>query len=197
MLLAVPPGMILAMRKTLAFVGVTLLLSACGGSSAEITCESAYWDGTIGTCLPNGWRVVDRDELDERGIPGEVLVAFQSEEPYAGQFATVTVTREILAQDLTSPEYSEASVASVKGLPGYTEVDEQTVSVDGEDVLMHIFTAQPQEDQPESRFYQVSAVSNNEGYTFTGATPVSVSDELEAQVQLILSSASFQEAKEE
>lgn len=188
--------MILVMKKTFAFAALTLLLSACGGSSANIACESAYWDGKIGTCLPDGWRVVDREELDERGIPGEVLVAFQSEEPYAGQFATVTVTRESLSQALTSSEYSEASVASVKGLPGYTEVDEQTVAVDGEDVLLHIFTAQPQEDQPESRFYQVSAVSSNEGFTFTGATPVSISDELEGQVQLIISSATFQEAEE-
>jgi hypothetical protein len=181
-----------AMRKTFAIAGFCLILAACGGSDSNaVACDSAYWSGTVGTCLPAGWNVVERKDLEDRGIPDEVLVAFQSETPYAGQFATVTVTRETLAQPMTSTEYSDASIASVSGLPGYTEVERQNSTVDGEDVELHVFTAQPRQDSPESRFYQVSAVNGGLGYTFTAAIPVAPPDELEANVLAILRAATF------
>jgi len=175
------------MRKTLSISLFCLFLASCGGGTAEVACDNTYSDAFVGTCLPDGWHVVDRDELDDRGVPAEVTSAFQSDAPYSGQFATVTVTREVLPQDLDSEEYSAASVLSVQTLPGYEEVDRRNLVVDGADVTLHIFTAQPRDDQPESRFYQVSAVSTDSiGYTFTGATPVSVPDELESQVIAIL-----------
>lgn len=182
------------MRKTLAITAFCLLLVSCGGDeTAALECETTYWDGEVGTCLPAGWRVVSRSQLDERGVPGEVAVAFQSETPYSGQFATVTVTKESLGQTMTTEEYSEASIVSVQALPGYTEVDKRQVAVAGEEIELHIFTAQPRDDQPESRFYQVSAVSPEKvGYTFTGATPVSTPEELEAQVTTILRGLTFE-----
>lgn len=185
--------MIRAMRKTFAITAVCLLLVSCGGDNGtDLACESTYWDGEVGACLPAGWRVVGRNQLDERGVPAEVAVAFQSEAPYSGQFATVTVTREALGQRMTSGEYSEASIISVQTLPGYTEVDKRPITIDEDDVDLHIFTAQPRDDQPASRFYQVSAVSpRSTGFTFTGATPVSTPDELEQQVTTILRSVTF------
>lgn len=179
-------------RRLLPLVGLLLFLSACGGSEVTTTaCDKAYWDGTVGTCLPAGWHVVDRSTLDERGVPAEVVVAFQSDAPYAGQFATVTVTREVLVQELPSSEYSDASVESVKGLPSFDEIDRRTVTVDGEDVAFYVFSAQPRPEEPEARFYQVSAVEGNTGYTFTAATPVATEAELEDQVSLILSNVTF------
>lgn len=168
-----------------------LLLIACGGGSAAVVCDRGYWDGTVGTCVPQGWVVFDRAALDTKGMPPEVLVAFQSETPVSGQFVTVTVTRESLTQPLTTPDYSEASIASVAGLPGYKELDRQSTTVDGQDATIHIFTAQPSSDQPESRFYQLSAVANSIGYTFTAATPVTVSDTVEAQVLSLLQKVTF------
>ena len=186
------------MRKLIATFGCTLLLSACGGGGGtEASCTSEYWDGTVGTCLPDAWHVVDRAELDERGVPAEVVAAFQSDTPFSGQFATVTVTREPLAEEMTYTEYSEASVESVTGLPGYVELDKQNITIDGEDVTLHVFTAQPSEDQPESRFYQVSMANDGNGYTFTVAVPVSVSEELEEQVLTILQNATLQEPEGE
>jgi hypothetical protein len=177
------------MRRFLAAAGL-LLLTACGGSDV-VVCERGYWDGSVGTCVPEGWLVLDRAILDEKGMPPEVSVAFQSETPVSGQFVTITVTREALTQTLTSAEYSEASISSVAGLPGYEQKDLQTTTVDGQDLDIHIFTAQPSPDQPESRFYQLSAISNSVGYTFTGATPVTVSDEVEAQVLSLLRNVTF------
>jgi hypothetical protein len=176
-------------RRLLALAGL-LLLTACGGSEATV-CERGYWDGTVGTCVPEGWQVLDRAALDEKGMPPEVVVAFQSETPVSGQLVTVTVTREALTQPLSSVDYSEASIASVAGLPNYEEEDRQSTTVDGEDVDIHIFTAQPSPDQPESRFYQLSAVSGSVGYTFTAATPVTVPDEVEQQVLSLLQNVTF------
>lgn len=178
------------MRKLIACTGL-FLLAACGGGATATVCERGYWDGKVGTCVPEGWQVLDRAALDEKGMPSEVLVAFQSEKPVSGQFVTVTITSETLTQPLTTADYSEASIASVAGLSGYEEQDRLSATVDGEDVDIHVFTAQPSSDQPESRFYQLSAVSDSIGYTFTAATPVSVSDDLEAQVLSLLRNVTF------
>ncbi len=183
--------MIRVMRKTIVASALLLLLSACGGSEGEVACEMEYWDGTVGTCLPTGWHALDRAELDDRGVPTEVVAAFQSDNPTSGQYATITVTREALARVMTTPEYSEASVQSVVGLPNYDEVDQVDVTIDDDDVSLHVFTAQPNPEQPESRFYQVSAVADGAGYTFTAATPVSIDATLEEQVLVILRSATF------
>ena len=181
------------MKKLLLILGSTLILGACGGNTttSDLSCTSAYWDGTVGTCLPDGWHVVDRADLDQRGIPGEVLVAFQSDAPISGQLATVIVTREPLTQPMDSEVYSEVSIESVRGLPGYELIDERTVTVDGATITLHIFKAQPRTDEPETRFYQVSIASGQSGYTYTAATPVSVEKDLENQVLLIVRNATL------
>ncbi len=168
-----------------------VLLSACGGGSTANVCDRGYFDGAIGACVPEGWQVFDRAALDIKGMPPEVVVAFQSETPSSGQFVTVTVTRETLAQPISSSDYSAASIQSVQGLPGYEEADRKSITIDEEDLDIHIFTAQPSSDQPASRFYQLSAVAEGIGYTFTAATPVTVDDEVEEQVISILESATF------
>lgn len=183
--------MIRAMRKTLILSAFCLLLTACGGDGEVVACDNGYWDGNIGVCLPDGWHIVDRAQLDERGVSPEVAVAFQSDAPYSGQFATVTVTRESLPQEMTPEEYSEASILSVQTLPGYTEIDLVPTTIDESEVSIHEYTAQPRDDKPESRFYQLSTVSSGIGYSLTGATPVSVPDELDAMVTDILSSLTF------
>jgi hypothetical protein len=181
------------MKKVVALVGSLcfLALSACGGSAPTVACVNQYWDNTVGTCLPSGWHVVDRTALDQRGVPPDVVVAFQSDNPVAGQFVTITVTREPLSRQMTSSAYSDASIQSVQAMPGYTKVDQQKTSIDGSPVTLHIFTAQPRTDQPKTRFYQVSAVSGMTGYTYTAATPVSVDSATEQQVVLILENATF------
>ena len=58
-------------------------------------------------------------------------------------------------------------------------------------------TSQPIESEPARRFYQLSTVADGVGYTITSTTPVSVSDDVEAQVKLILMQSTFIEAVEE
>lgn len=178
-------------RSTLSVLAISLFLAACGGSTATVTCTQQYWDGTLGTCLPDGWHVLDRKNLDLRGAPAEVLVAFQADAPVAGQYPIITATREALNEAMTSPQYSDASIASVKTLPGYAQIDKQKVKIDGQDVNVHIFSAQPKTDEPKSRFYQLSAVAGNAGYSFTAATPLTVEKALENQILLIEKSVTF------
>ncbi len=181
------------MRARLILLSLALLLSACGDNVTDgvTSCEHAYWNGEMGICVSPEWRVVDRSELDERGVSEEAIIAFQSERPYAGQFATVVVTREILSRTMTTPEYSAASILSVSGLPEYEEIDRRETAVDGEDIVVHVFSAKPRPDALSERFYQVSAVSQNMGFTVTAATPVSVDPELETQIIAMLGSLSF------
>ncbi len=174
------------MKKFLLSALSLLVLAACGGGSTAVACTNQYWDGAVGTCLPSGWHVVDRTALDQRGVPPEVVVAFQADQPFSGQFATVTVTREALSKQMTSTEYSEASIQTVSTMAGYTKVDTTSLTIDGEKVTLHTFTAQPRTDQPKTRFFQVSVASGTTGYTYTAATPVAVDSTLEQQVLLIL-----------
>ncbi len=167
------------------------VLAACGGS-APVACEQSYWDGEVGTCLPSGWHVLDRANLDDRGVPEEAVVAFQTDESIAGQYLTIVVTREDFSQEVLSPDYSEAGVASVSTLPGYARLDERSVEIDGEDHILHVFTAQPSEEQPMARFYQLSLAKGRQGYTFTAATPVSIDDSAEDRITAILENATLQ-----
>ena len=185
------------MRYFALTITACLVLVACGGSDGGASCKEDYWDGTYGTCLPSDWIVVDSETLRQRGVPEDTVVAFQSEIPISGQFPTVTVTRESLAK-VTSPQaYSDASVRAVTVLPGYKELDTRDLRVAGEKVRLHIFKAQPTADEPERRFYQVSTVSEGVGYSVTATTPVSVEDELENQVLLLLRESIFSEDTEE
>ena len=186
------------MKRFHVFIALALLLTACGGDGpVSIDCHKEYWDGTVGACLPQGWGVVDSETLRQRGVPEDTIVAFQTDEAVSGQFPTVTVTNEPLA-DVTEPTvYSKASIRSVSVLPGYTLIDSVQVNIDAEAIDLHVFTAKPVADEPARRFYQVSTVANNIGYTLTATTPVSIDDELEKQVYFILQSTTFQAEKEE
>ena len=185
------------MKRLLALTfSVTILLSACGGSSSTTTavvCKDQFWNGVFGLCLPAGWTVIEREKLAERGVPDQVLVAFQSENSVSGQTPTITVTSEKLTAPLDSPAYSKASVRSVTTLPSYKLIDSRTVQIEGQNVDLHVFTAQPVAGEPERRFFQLSAVAANIGYTFTALTPVSISDTLQSQVLLIMNSVRFSE----
>lgn len=170
----------------------SLFLAACGGSgSADVACEQAYWDETVGTCLPPEWVVVERDAMDARGVPAEVIAAFQSETPFSGQYPTVTVTRETLPEEVASGDYSDASMESVRNLPGYEELDTRKVTIDNEDVSLHIFSAQPRPEDPKARFYQVSFSGGKAGYTFTAAVPLAITDETEEEILLIMENATL------
>lgn len=181
------------MRRLLSTSLLVLLLSACGSSSGSVACENDYWDGTYGTCLPENWVVVNTETLRQRGVPQGTIVAFQSELAVSGQFPTITVTKEALADPITPEVYSQASIRSVASLPGYTQLDSKDVRIDGESLSIHVFTAQPITDEPSRRFYQVSTVANGVGYTVTATTPVSPGETVEDEVQLILRESTFVE----
>jgi hypothetical protein len=182
-------------RKIIPFFVVFLLVGCSGSGSGEIECES-FWDGTLGTCLPSEWEHVEPSALQERGIPSEVVAAFQSREPLAGQYPTVTVTREFLSKAFTPSAYSAESIEIVKTLPGYTVLDTNKVRIDDERVVLHSFYAQPSPDGPSYRFYQLSTVANNEGYTYTVAVPRQITEMLEKEILTILENATFVQPRE-
>ena len=182
--------------KRLLILSACLVLSACG-NSAEVTCDPQYWDGTVGTCLPEGWDIIDQETLRQRGVPAETIVAFQKTESVSGQFPTVAITKEILPDPVSSENYSAASIRSVEVMEGYTLVDTQTISVEEEDASMHIFTAQPLVGEPRRRFYQVSVVRDDAGFTVTGVSPVSIDKDVEDAMMLIINNVVFTEPTKE
>lgn len=180
--------------KNALLIGSLILLAGCGGSSAStIACETDYWDGNLGTCLPKGWVVLDAETLRQRGVPEETIAAFQKSTAVSGQFPTVAVTREPLADAVTPVQYSDANIRSVQILDGYKQIDSKDFTVDGEKVKIHTFTAQPVAGEPQRRFYQVSTIVKNIGYTFTGVAPVSIDATTEKEILLMLQKITFKE----
>lgn len=183
--------------KRIFLFSVCILLTACGGGSTGTSCDQEYWDGIVGTCLPEGWEVVDTETLRQRGVPEETIVAFQKTESVSGQFPTVAVTKERLPNVVSPEAYSMASIRSVEVMEGYKLVDAKDFTVDGEGVSMHIFTAQPIEGEPRRRFFQVSTALEDIGFTATAVSPVSIDKTLESDIMLILEQLIFIEPEEE
>lgn len=184
------------------FVSIIILfplLSACNGSdkSDGVACELQYWDGTFGTCLPADWVAVNKETLRQRGVPEETFVAFQSDVASSGQFPTVSITRESLAEVLTPENYSNASIRSVTTLPEYTELDISDTQIDSEKVKMHVFSLKPIADEPVRRFYQISTTVGNVGFTITGTSPLSPTEKVDEEIKLILGEATFMAKEEE
>ncbi len=173
---------------------MTLLLVSCGGSGdkdAEVVCEQQFWNGTFATCLPEGWKVLSSDTLKTLGVPEETIAAFQVQDPHAGQFDTVTVTREPLAAEMTTTEYSNSNILAVSALPDYRLIDKTVVYIDAVESALHVFSARPSAEAPIRRYYQIGAARERLGYTFTGSFPLSVEDKEAAQVEFILKNVSF------
>lgn len=179
------------MKKRLLAVGSLLtFLTACGGTTGS-ACKEQYWDGTVGMCLTAGWTVLDQETRERRGAPGEVVAAFQKEQSVAGQFPTIVVTKETVPEGTDSTAFSKASIRSVTQLPGYKLIDTRPLTVDGKDVEVHVFSAKPQADEPERRFYQVSVVKDGIGYTFSGIAPLSVGSAVQNDLTVMLNSVTL------
>ncbi len=172
-----------------------LTLTACGSSTTTetVTCDQQYWNGSVAACLPKGWKVLSREQLTVLGVPEETVAAFQFETPHAGQLDTVTVTKEPLSQEMSTPEYSSSNILAVSALPDYKLIDKIVVTIDGEESSIHVFSARPSPDQPIRRYYQLSATVERTGYTFTGSFPLSIQDSEASEILFILKNASFKE----
>lgn len=187
-------GRIVPMKRTLLVVSMAVLLVSCGGKksgSTDVTCDQQFWNGTFATCLPKGWKVLSQDTLKTLGVPEETIAAFQVQDPHAGQFDTVTVTREPLSAEMATTEYSTSNVLAVSALPDYRLIDKTVVFIDAQESALHVFSARPSAEAPIRRYYQVSAAQSRLGYTFTGSFPLSVEDAEAAEVQFILKNVSF------
>ncbi|HCI03439.1 MAG: hypothetical protein QF755_06285 [Candidatus Peribacteraceae bacterium] len=184
-------------RFLLPLFALAILLTACGGGGGGSDCDNEYSDSSLSLCLPDKWIVMDGETRRQRGIPDETIVAIRFEEAISGQFPAVTVTRETMKREVSPLDYSEAGIRSVSTLPGYTLMDTKEVKIDREDVSMHVFTAQPISDEPARKFYQISTVKGNDGYTITAAAPLFIESSIEKQIESIVMSISFDKETEE
>lgn len=191
-------GTLRSMRYVSMVAMAALLLAGCtsgnGSGTVTVACETTFWNGTVGACLPAGWAILSTDDMRTLGVAEETVAAFQASEPKGGQFDTVTVTAEPLVREMTTPEYSKANIQAVGVLPEYALIDTTTVYVDGNETAIHSFKARPSPDSPIRRYYQLSAASNRIGYTFTAAYPLTIHENQEAEVLAILKSATFRTA---
>lgn len=185
------------MRKLILLAMVTCMLVSCGGSSQNsgVDCVFEYWDGQYGTCLPEGWSVLDQETLYLRGITDETAVVFHFNEPVAGQFPNIALTKRPLAAQTMPGLYSQESIKSVAAYGGYTLLDLKEITIDGEELQLHIFKAKP-DGVKEYRYYQVSTVAGDFGYTLTAMVPVTIDSNLEEHILKIFGCSSWQQSEE-
>jgi hypothetical protein len=184
-------------RRLRIIVGCSLLslLAGCGASSSTstVTCDQQFWNNEVAACLPKGWKVLSQEQLALLGVPEETVAAFQFETAHAGQTDSVTVTKETLVQETKTPDYSASSIQGVASLPEYKLLDKITVTVDGSETAIHVFSARTQADQPVRRYYQLSVAKDRVGYTFTGSFPLSIQESEAADVEFILKNVSLKD----
>jgi uncharacterized protein YceK len=183
------------MKRIVLTLAVTLLLAGCGGgssSTAAVECQREFWDGEFGTCIPQGWGLVDSETARQRGVPAdEARVIFQADAAVSGIFPTIVITQEHLLQAVTAEDYSTNAIKLASIQQGYKLLDKQDLQIYDRMVKLHRFHAQPLVEQPLLLFQQWSTVKDDWGYTATSMMPVTVPKETEAAVKLILESASF------
>ncbi len=181
------------MRRTVLIASIALVFVSCSSTSKTtgVVCDVQFWNGVFGTCLPAGWKVLSQDNLKLLGVPEETIAAFQVQDPKGGQFDTVTVTKEPLAQDMDTTEYSKANIVAVSTLPDYKLIDKKTMFIDAKETAIHIFSARPATDAPIRRYYQVGATTGKTGYIFTGSFPLSVDDQQASEVEFIVQNVTF------
>lgn len=180
--------------KSAVLLTLLVTLAACsssGSKTVKVVCDQQFWNSSFAACLPKGWKVLSSDTLRQLGVPEETVAAFQFDTPHAGQLDTVSVTREPLTQDLSTTDYSNSNILSVSALPDYKLIDKIVAYIDGKESAIHVFSARPAPEQPVRRYYQLSAVSDKNGYTFTGSFPLSIQDSEASEVQFILKNVSF------
>ncbi len=179
-------------RFLLPLFALAFLLTSCGGGGG-LNCAAEYRQDGLNVCLPEGWTAMDKETMNIRGIPEETIAVFRMDESLSGQFPSVAVTRENLSAPVEARNYSEAGIRSVSVLPGYTLIDSSEITVSGEEVKLHVFSAQPIAGEPARRFHQASTVHGQFGYTITAATPLFIEKNLEEQIKFIIENVVFVE----
>jgi hypothetical protein len=180
-------------------LAATLLLAACsgsGGSSSTASCDEQIWTGEFGLCLPEGWEEVSDELLMQKQVPEETIAAFRLTEKRARQRDIVVVSKETLSEQTDSMGYAGDNIKTVAVTPDYKLIDKREKSVDGKETLLHIFSAKPVPDVPARRFYQLSIVKGNLGYTFTASLPFSVPNEINEEIVALFDSVTLEEAED-
>ena len=178
-------------KRFTALVALILFLPACGGRSAS--CDDHVQIGIFGICLQNEWEQVSEEKLREEGVPAETVAAFQLTSPRAGQRDNIVISRERLPGVITAEKYAQTNVRTIEVMPEYSLIEKREVNIDGEDTLLHIFTARPVPDLPARRFYQVSLVEGTTGYVVTGTLPFAVDSDIEEGLVTMVLSATLEE----
>lgn len=168
-----------------------LLLSACGGSSGK--CDERVQAGPLSLCLQKGWEQVPDERLREEGVPTETIAAFQLSERRGGQRDNIVISHENLPAEISAKKYSEANIRTIGVTPEYALLEKREVKINGENTILHIFSARPVPDLPARRFYQASIVDGTTGYVITGTLPFSVESKIEEGLVTMVLSATLEE----
>ena len=178
-------------KRTLAILLTLPLLSACFGS--DTACKDEIQTDNFDICLGDGWEQVPDAKLRAEGVPEETVAAFQMTEKRAGQRDNIIVSSESLPTNATALSYAQANIKTIEATPQYTVIEKREVEIDGNETILHIFTARPVADLPARRFYQLHLTKGTSGYVFTGTLPFSTEDVIEDGIIEMILSATLKE----
>lgn len=159
-------------RVSFIFIGISLLLTGCFGSSTDTKATEKTLEGfhsyateEIKLQIPDDWEVL---------TPENTLVAFRSNIRNPMYTVNVVIIKNELAAEIGTLDYAKILYEKVKGeLTGFHEIlaEEIKTHVKGSetDTLFTVFEGRESPDADLKHFMQVSAVSGKKAYIATGS----------------------------
>lgn len=161
------------------FAALTLLLSACGGSTSETNSTTPAEDSYFFTYktaeftieVPSTWATVNAFPSD---VPEDVRVAFRNNIQERDFLANVTVIRESKDQTISNADLSQEKLADHEHhLLNYTLIsqEELQLSTAGSPsaTLLNTFQGKNDASSPTLTFQQAYLTKGNEAWTITAS----------------------------
>ncbi len=152
-------------------VSVALLaLTNCKGEPNDPVARNCATERTVveefSLCLLEGW-VVATQEFGDQGNFVILVKDMNSEEQ--GAVMQIHVKKDTLQQPVQNHlEFAERAVQIAReNAPNYSPISTEPITINGEETILHIFEASPNETEGSQRYYQFVTISNGAAYGFT------------------------------
>ncbi len=166
---------------TMLLLGISLLTGCGGGNSGDIGNETQTIKKVpIQLNVPKAWREVRPEDLKNQ--TGDIVLSYAGLNYTNGFANNITVTREVLKEDVTSLQYAQANlVNSAKFLQDYLKLDDKEVMIQDVDnnnipTRLHTFEARLDQVERKRKYIQLYASYQKTGYTITIAVPLDETD---------------------
>ncbi len=166
--------------KTLKFFTLitfcSLTFTGCfGGTSGEESVQGkiTYQTDNFIILVPESWEALGKSDFTSN-IPSNIVAAFRNNIQNEIFTANLTISEDILEEEITSEDFGKSSLAQAKNtLISYREISREEIQIiSGEESLNSFiveFEGKRNNSEPLIRFKQTYAINDGIGYIITGS----------------------------